>query len=153
MSHLIKNKHQSQTIRRQWWWWAKWDENDYVQMWWKCDVGWYANITNMKTCIYKTHAYHFFCFVTNFLIYKSQLKAFRNIHKNIHCKLWPYGSKYQIWGSLHDTQYPHLHAGPFHLARWYLKFSTVTDVFMWDGKEFHRRAPRYLIVWIPYLSV
>ena len=82
-----------------------------------------------------------------------QFNALRNIHKNIHCNLWPNGSTYQIWGSLHDKQYPHLHAGPSHLARWYLKSSTVTDVFMWGGKEFHRRAPWYLKVWIPYLSV
>ena len=62
-------------------------------------------------------------------------------------------TRYQIWGNLHDKQYPHLHAGPFHLGRWYLKSSTVTDVFMWGGKEFHSRAPWYFIVWIPYLSV
>ena len=176
-SHLINNKHQSQTIMRQWWcWWAKLVGNDYVQMWWKY-VGWHANITlqlrhnerdgvsnhqrlhcllncwfrrrskktpklhvtglcagnspvtgefptqkasyaeNVSTWWrhhdrYEEHVYikhaHIISAASPLIPWFRQFNAFQNIHKNIHCNLWPKRSKYHIWDSLHDKNRVHI---------------------------------------------
>ena len=79
-----------------------------------------------------------------------------HVHKIMFVSPWhinvPYIRHY-ICGSLHGRQCPHVHSGPFQLERWELISSMELDIFMYEGKEFHKLAHWYRTVWMPDFSV